>query len=771
MVSKVRVRGCASTAIALALFCLPNRAGAQAAPTVSADPQAQLPPTTLQEVVVTAEKRRTNLQTTPIAVTALSGATLTQDQVRDLKDIQALVPSFKMGDAQGIAQITIRGIGSSTFLPGYEGAVAVNENEVYVSRSIAQQAALFDVADIEVLRGPQGTLYGRNATAGAVNITTVRPTDTASGYVRQTFGNYGELRTEAAIGGPIADDKVLARIAVFRETHNGYGTNQVTGTGIDDKDDYGARGTLVLKPVDDLQATLIAELFNEDDHSGAFHYFGAAGLSGLPGALGAPPLFEIEGGYAPTNVRNIANGIDPEFKLRTEALTGIIDWGSGPFSVKSISGYRDQSAEFTYEFDGGYPANVFEIAGEPARQFSEELQAHYDTDKLHLTGGIYYFHESDDIDPGRVILSTFDATFFFHAAFPAPGFVTGGNQAAALATNARAAFAQGTYRVTQKLSLTAGVRYSDETKDAVEQFGINFAFPPFPGPNPLPTPVDVPPATFHATTPKFGLQYALDPDTFLYATYEKGFKSGGFDIAVAHPAPFLPEKLTDYEVGLKTTQLDHRLRADLSGFYYDYTNLQVQQVVNLNVQTGNAATARVYGIEAELTYLPTAALELDATGAWIHARYGRYCGPDPALPSVVTPASCPLVDGVLPANEADFSGKALDNAPDYQASLAAQYTWDLPKGSFAARGEAEYSSRFYFSPGNELFLSQGAYVKGNLYGTYRSDSRWSVTAYVRNVGNTTTKTSALVASILAFNPVVGSLAPPRLYGVELQYTY
>jgi iron complex outermembrane recepter protein len=725
----------------------------------------------LQEILVTAEKRSTNLQSTPIAVTALSADTLEQNQVRDLKDIQSLVPNFKMGDAQGIAQITIRGIGSSTFLPGYEGAVAVNENEVYISRSIAQQAGLFDVSSIEVLRGPQGTLFGRNATAGAVNIATAQPTAQLSGYLRQSVGNYGESRTDAAIGGPIEDDKLMVRIAAFRETHEGYGTNIVTGTGIDDKDDYGVRGTLLYKPVDTLSATLIAEYFNENDHSGAFHYFGAAGLTGIPGALGAPPLFVIQGGYAPTNVRDVANQIDPEFALRTEAVTGILQWtNGGAVSVKSITGYRTQKANFTYEYDGGFPASIYEIAGEPAHQVSEEVQVHYDTSNLHLTGGLYYFHEDDSLDPGQVIVSTFDADFFFKVPFTQAGFVTAGNQVADLSTNAAAAFAQGTYRLTQDLSITAGVRYSVERKHAIEQFGIDFSFPSYPGPNPLPAPVDLHPATFYSVTPKFGIQYQWDPETLLYASYSQGFKSGGFDVAIADPKPYQPEHLTDYEMGIKTTFFS-RLRANVSAFYYDYTDLQVQQVVDLAVQTGNAATARDYGLEAELGYLVTAAFRIDLSAAWTHARYGRYCGADPALPNAVTPTSCPLVGGSLPPNEANFSGKSLDNAPDYQATLAPQYTWSLPVGSLVARGEAEYSSRFYFAPGNEALLSQGAYVKGNLFATYRPDEAWEVTGYVRNVANATTRTSALVASVLAFNPVLGSLTPPRLFGITVQYRF
>jgi len=714
--------------------------------------------TQVQEIVVTAEKRATTLEHTPEAITALRATDLQQRQVRDLRDLRSIAPNFEMGDAQGVAQITIRGIGSSAFLPGTEGAAAVNENEVYVSRNVAQQAGMFDVSDIEVVRGPQGTLYGRNATAGAVNIETARPTDTFSGYVNATVGNYGEVRVETAAGGPVdSDDKLLIRLAAFYERHDGYGENLVTGTGIDDKNAYGLRATVVFRPAASLTDTLIAQYYDERDHQGAFHYFGAAGLSGQDGALGLPPLFIVDGGYAPTNERDIANGIDPQFSLPIFAATNILEWKSGPFSIKSITGYRQQWARFTYDLDGGSPLNLFELEGEPARQFSQELQFHYDTDRFNFTGGLYYFNEHDASSPAQIIASTGLITSEFGIPYPTPGFVTLGNLGAELTTEAGAVFGQGTYNISSKLSVTAGLRYSGERKGIASIEGLDLGegglplLPPYPGPNPLPAPYYAS-KSFYSMTPKFGIQYQLDPRTLLYASFSQGFKSGGFDTGVAEPKPFAPEKLTDYEAGIKTVTPDRRLRLSVGGFYYDYKDLQVTQVVDLTVQTANAATARDYGLEAEFNWLPASQLQFDGSAAWTHARYVSYIGPDPALPLLPT---------------ANFAGNALDNAPDYQATLGGQFTFNVPLGTLTGRAEVEYSSRFFFSPGNQAELSQGAFAKGDLYVIWKPSSDWVLTAYVKNVGNTTTKTSALVATTLVFNPIVGSLAPPRLYGLEV----
>jgi iron complex outermembrane receptor protein len=237
--------------------------------------------TEIPDIIVTAEKRATNLQRTPVAISALNSDQLAQEHVRDLRDISAIVPSFKASESEGFPQITVRGIGILNFTPLAEGAVAVNVNEVNVSRPSAALTSMFDLSTLEVLRGPQGTLFGRNATAGAINMTSTRPTDELSGYAHVTVGNYDEVRAEAAVGGAIVPGLLSARIAAFDESRGGYGVNRATDTEIDDKRAQGVRGTILLTPATGLKITTIAEYYNENDHNGAFHYFGDSGT--IPG--------------------------------------------------------------------------------------------------------------------------------------------------------------------------------------------------------------------------------------------------------------------------------------------------------------------------------------------------------------------------------------------------------------------------------------------------------------------------------------------------------
>jgi iron complex outermembrane recepter protein len=717
------------------------------------------PPDTvgLGDIVVTAQKRATSLQKTPIAITAVEGDTLQKAQIHTLTEVKNLVPAMQMGDNSGYAQITIRGIGISAFVPGAESAVALNVNEAYVSRPIAQLTGLYDVSSLEALRGPQGTLFGRNATAGAINITTTRPTDTWSGYGRVTVGNYAAVNAEGAVGGPIISDTLLFRIAGFIDKHDGYGRNLVTGNPVDDMDSRGVRGTLLFKPTSSIKATIIADYFKESDHNAALHYFGATGLTGLPGATGIAPTFITQGGYAPTNIQDMAAGTDSKFRLRTSSVTGILEWASGPFGLKSITAYRDQNSLSLTPLDGGSTNNAFYLSGEPAHQFSEELQAHYDTRRLHLTGGLYYFHEFDSSSPGVAAFkySVLSGAFGLP---PIPAsqdyFVNFVQIGGRIRTTAKAVFGEASYEILDGLTLTGGLRYSNEKKTDQPQNAISLTQPFFFG-------IPQPPInytlskTFNSTTPKLGIQYQLTPKTLVYATYAKGFKSGGFDITTAAPA-FAPEKLTDIEGGIKTTLFDNKLRLALSGFHYDYSNLQVLQVIGTQEITTNAGSAKIYGGELEATALLTPSLQINGAASWLHARYSHYIGPSAAQPLFAS---------------FDFAGKRLNNAPDFSGNIGATYTWELTKGSLALRGTAEYTTKFYFSPDNIDILGQNGFVKGDAFLTYTSVANWHVTGFVRNISNINTKVSGVVNSPLIGSPARGGVSPPRTFGVEVGYKF
>lgn len=713
------------------------------------------------DIVVTAERRSGSLQRTPIAVTALSGEALAQAQIREISDIGALVPSMRIGENSGVAQITLRGIGISSFVPGAEGAVAFNLNGIYVSRPIAQLSSLYDIATVEVLRGPQGTLYGRNATAGSLNVNTTMPTEELSGYGRVTMGNYNTRHFDAAVGGPVAGDKLLVRLAASLQHHSGYARNVKTGNDVNDLDSQAVRFTILAKPTETLSATLIAEYFHENDARGAYNYLSAVGLTGLPGTTGTPPIFQTLGFSAPTGKREVSLDFDPVYKLETFALTGKLQWLAGDFTLTSLSGYRDQKAYLLRPGVGAGPTIHAFVSGEPAHQFSQELQVNYDGGPLKATAGLFYFNETDTANPSDVLRSRFtfdpsargDLSLYRRLIFRGT-----------FRTKAQAAFGQASYALSDRLSLLAGIRFGSEEKRFDQQRLIPAAIPYPDGIVPSLT-VNMATATFKSTTPRFGLNYQANSTTLFYLTYAKGFKSGAFDLAApAGVPPVEPEKVTDYEGGIKTKLFDNKLRANLAAYYYDYTNLQVQQTNGSFLQLVNAASAKIYGFEAELAAKPSDQFELDLNLAYTHTRFGNYFSTNPAKPLL------PALGGAAGANTVNYRGKKLPNAPELTVNAAAEYSLPVSDGTFSFRGELEYSSEYFLLPDNDDYNRQKPFAKVNAFLRFASDSFWRASLYAKNIANVATITSGNVVTATGYT-FSGLLAAPRTFGavVELRF--
>jgi iron complex outermembrane receptor protein len=733
-----------------------------AQPSATAEPQ-------LEEIIVTAEKRNTTLRDTPIAISAISGETLKSEQVYTIADLTALVPTLKFSSSTSAAQITLRGVGNSSEDVGSETPLAVNYDEVYISRPTELLGGMFDISSIQVLYGPQGTLYGRNATAGAIEITTARPTDTWSGYDRLSIGNYNAVNFEAAVGGPLIADKLLFRVAVFRDNHDGYGTNVVTGHQIDNRDAEGVRATVVATPTDSVKFTGIVERYHQDDLSGGEHYLGALTGLGIPGTDPASPIQFPYGGTLASHVRDLANGVDPRFVLDYTALTGITEWspGGGPFSFKSITGYRDSKSSNINQIGTGSILDLYVVGIEPDNQFSEELQAHYDTERLHITAGAYYFKEHDNAEEDNAVSQNLvDVLFGKPATAPANAFLDGAEIGGEQDTRAYAFFGEATWKVTDKLSLIAGVRYSDEQRMLFSRYLPALSDPipitfnpgdPFGSIAHVPINTVYPWVTFTATTPKFGLQYELTPNSMAYVTYAKGFRSGGYNIQQPYPdGVYKPEYINDVEGGYKVAALDDKLQANISIFHYNYSNLQVTQTIGNAEIISNAATAKLYGGEADITYKPDNHWDFRFVGSYLHTEYTKYIGVSGLqylLPSV------------------DFTGRRLDNAPSFTGNLNVAYHLPFRSGRVTLRGEAAYTSKVYFTPDNVDALSQGAYIKGNLFATYAMNNGWSFTAFVRNISNATTWGAQQVNTPFVAQPLTGRLDPPRTFGAELRYDF
>ncbi|WP_373087397.1 TonB-dependent receptor, partial [Sneathiella sp.] len=296
------------------------------------------------EIVVTATRSSESLSRVAASITAVSEDDLGAGKVQDVASLASSIPNLSVGDQFGVNRIFIRGIGLTSIDLGADGGVAFLQDGAQIARPAAQLSGFYDLQQVEVLRGPQGTLYGRGATAGAINLITKKPTAELDGYVRATYGNYNNIGLEAAVGGPVSGEKVMVRIAGKYENRDGYGVNEFTGKDIDDRNAYAFRGTLLLAPSDDVEILLSGEYFHENDSNYAFHYFGPtiAPENALGSILGGETLFTVAAANGTTaNIRNIYSDQEPLNQREGYSFTGSIEYTPGDWSIKSISSYHN----------------------------------------------------------------------------------------------------------------------------------------------------------------------------------------------------------------------------------------------------------------------------------------------------------------------------------------------------------------------------------------------------------------------------------------------
>jgi iron complex outermembrane receptor protein len=488
------------------------------------------------EIIVTAQKRAESVQRTPLAITAVGGEDLQSRQITSFESLAPSLPSVNFGKNVGFARIAIRGLGLDASVGGHEGRVAYHTDGIYISRPSAQLATFFDISRIEVVRGPQGTLYGRNATAGAVNVITNDPEDVIGGYVKATIGNYNLFQEEGAITAPITDG-VSARLAFTKTDRGGYGKNLVTGKDIDDEHSLGVRAKLRIEPTADIKVVLSADYSDQDDAAFVYHFIGR----GNP--LTAPRVVTL-GGTSPSDPRDTFANIPQTDKREIWGLGSTITADLGDVNLTSVTGYRSSSADVRGDHDGTQ-VNVSTIRTfERSKQFSEELRLDGDIGPLKWLVGGYYFSENIYAE------SNFSPVLTFSSAFLSRGLHFNGD----LKTRAKAVFGQLDYEIVDGLTVSAGLRYSHEKKSIDQRGAVELFTPETASYVPNYTNFQKAAASFKSTTPRFNIEWNPAPNLMIYATYSQGFKSGGFNLTGFAPA-VQPEKLKDFEGGFKTTFL------------------------------------------------------------------------------------------------------------------------------------------------------------------------------------------------------------------------
>lgn len=757
--------------------------------------ELELPIERVEEVVVTARRREENLEATPVSVTALSEATLREAGVQRLEDIQELVPNlqFVVGENNNGpgANVRIRGVGQVSPELTFDPGVGIYVDGVYIARTQGNLIDVLDVEQVEVLRGPQGTLFGRNAVGGAINITTAKPRDALEGFAFVRPGNFGSVRTRASVNAPLSWDgsepRALLRTAFASSSNGGYSLNETSGDYYDDQNSLSTLSTLRVLLADD--ATLDVTSTWGRDHSK-----GRSVRCVLVGRPAIPAFQTIVDVFFPTYPSECERSKPFRFESDVAAIADVetygawatLNWPLAPFAgadalaLKSISAWREERDRLRYDVDGtALPIIDFsnvggQFNGSPGfgRQFSQELQLGGTAldGRAAFVAGFYGFweeaHTSLATNIGLGIPPLEEA-----------GTVTTDRTSAE--ARSAALFGQTTWRANEWLNVTGGLRWTLERKsfsrslvNSITGSGEGF--------------VDVDDAkTFDAVTPLFTLA-ADAPDTLLrgtsldwlmgYFTYSRGFKSGGFNgIARFEPdkaaKPLKPEYLDSLELGFKTTAFERRLQLNLSLFLYFYRDIQVLSVEAVSVPGSdeprldavarNAAKATAKGLELEVTSVPEDGFELTGSLGLLDARYDQF-----------SDAQNSLTGGPI-----DRSGERFPNVPVAQAHLAAEYSLAVQSGAPWLRGWVTPRLDYYyqtevFYTGPELpAATQGGYglLNGRLSYTF-AGARAQVALWVENVTD-----SVYFNRVISTAPLLGSVqrgyAAPRTFGAELSYFF
>lgn len=752
--------------LAIACAMLPTIAWAQDAQPAAEPAQATTPAArkaTLETVTVTARKREETLQEVPVAVTAFTAESLDKLQIEDLGDLDAQVPNLTVYAARGSSStITayIRGVGQSDPLWGVDPGVGIYMDDVYIARPQGGLLDVFDVDRIEVLRGPQGTLYGKNTIGGAIKYVSRALTPDVQGFGSVAIGNYGQRDFKAGIGGGLGgNDALRARVAVADMHRDGFGENLVTGEDVSDKDITAFRLSLGAYVTDEFD--LQFNLDHVDDTSGV-----RAAQMLAPNPF-APSLF-APNPLAPENAPLVDNRFDVRNgmpNINDTEMLGVSATANYRFSedltFKYVWAKRESDTETNIDFDT-LQAKVADVkAFYSDEQTTNELQANYDAGgRARGVMGIYAF---DGSAGGQVLNNFFNLSF--------------GDTQGTVYTQSTAVYADWTFDLTSQLKLDIGARYTDETKHAVvaNRCYSNDTFTTIANCAGLTTPVAAgfdKSIRFKNTSPKISLDYQVNDDLMVYALATRGFKSGGYNIRAQSTAvprsaePFQDEQVDSYEIGSKMGLLDQTLFLNAAYFYNDYKDIQLSVFTGYTLPNGqpaffgdftNAGQGTVQGLEFEYQWLASDHFTLSGNLAWLDAQFDEY-----------------MFKGFNIADQQEFT-----NAPDFSGAVNLEYRTPVgDMGELSARMTYSYQSEVTATtevtrdPVTGVVtnpITQDGYGLLNAGVAWRFDDHWSLSLQGTNLTDKEFLTTGYVIPALGVR--TGFYGNPRQYSLTLKYDF
>jgi iron complex outermembrane recepter protein len=687
-------------------------------------------PDHVQEVVVTATKTGAqSIQEVPLAISAFTSQALEAQGSNQLSDLTYQTPGFTYAANGPWAISTIRGVGTNNVFAGGDPSTTLQVDGVYYGRPTGANVDFLDVDRVEILRGPQGTLYGRNADAGTINVVTKDPTPQFSGIAKLAGGTYGLFRPEAAVSGPLSGDNVLYSLAAFGAWRDGY-IKELT-PGLPDQwneNRAGVRGRLLFKIQPDLRLVLSADYTNINEYMVASF----VRLTPPPFPDGTNP------GFYQTSLNH------PYFLSQKQGgISGKLTWTRDNLELTSISAYRrsfmNNGGDLDYTRNEIFTTRRFQ---ENQDQSSEELDLSGTLGRLKFVAGTFLYREYASSYYNAVIFNNILET-----------------QGISVLTKSAAVFGQGTYALGNNLSLIAGIRYTHDNKKASNIFGSVFGPPPaadVPAPT---TQVFAASPSYSATTPKFGIDYQVRKDLLTYASITRGYKSGGSNLlanlSALDQTLYGPESVWAYEIGSKQT-LHRGLPGtiNLAAFYNDYKGLQVNQFLFTPTGVGqlvrNAPGATTSGAELEMNLYPNDALRLGATAAYLRAKYrGRFLS---------------LNDFTQLSFNAD--SRTLNDSPLWSGSVYGQYTFPLAGASMTLRADGLFKGKVYYTPLNDPREGQRSYALLNLGARLDWPAGWELAVIAKNVA----RTEYITAAYYAFSSA-GTPGEPRTVMAYLKYAF
>ena len=763
----------------------------------------------IEEIVVTAQKRDEAIQDVPIAISAFTAETIERQGLDDALDLQLQVPNLLI---VGNDRPTLRGIGNNAISSTADNGTGVLVN--FAPLGFRSGDEFFDLERVEVLRGPQGTLYGRNTTGGTINVITRKPEEGFGGYVTAQYGSYDTKRVHGALN--LGDEVVQLRLAGFYLNRNGYTKNIGTGSDIDGRNQYSLRASLRINAGPDTRIDIMLNHSKEDstrsrenkrlckatpvlgcspvslgfdspDTSGVLFQtlLNATNAFVFGGTLFPPGTSIYTGAQNPTDLRTVATDYDSQFTGKQTNVTAEISHTTGPITLLSLTAFSKGNSEARTDFDNAvlpfrfnFPvtynvdrdttittnqlrtSDSFVASG---RSYYQEFRAVSELDgPFDFTAGINFFNSKGDASfqiyhPGLELFAK------FLRGLPQSAWAFNGETRDA-ETKSFAAFGETYYNISDATKLTLGLRYTKDKKSVRGRTTFLSVPPPFGSLK----------GSYDAFTGRAVIDHKLSDDNLVYVSFSRGFKGGGLNAAGATQATFAPETINAYEIGSKNQFAGGTLQANFSGFYYDYKNLQLGQRRSTSVQTINT-DAKIWGLESEFLWAPADGLLFNANASYLNTSLGGLAPgqetSDPANPAqwqgIGTPTKTPEVRLTLKGNELPY-------APKFKIAVGGEYSMPLGAGGWTAtvRGDYSWQSSYFareFNTANDKIKAWS--IANALLRFSNADATVNVEGYVKNIFNKDNITNSIIESDLVGSYRNARILEPRTYGVTTTFRF